>query len=191
MSVPNEDDLIVTPSELKDYMSGLELDSDQSKSALDVLAGLQRELERYCQRWFKVVERTELIYPDDAGRLWPKATPVISVSSPAGLYPNGNMLGGTYPITYGVYDLSSGFAGGGVNPPVSVTYVGGVSGKDEHDIRVAILRAAAREMAVRHDDTLTTEDLTPRRPPPSDDRETGFTEDELKKFDRLRRRTVA
>lgn len=181
MTAPLEANLIVTPDELKDYMSGIGLDADQTKSALDVLAGLQRELERHCQRWFKQVERTEVLTPDDRGMLWPRATPVISVSVPLGLTPNGNTFGGTYPAEYGW---------GGGYLPVTVTYVGGIDGEDEHDIRVAILRAGAREMANRHDDTLSTEDLTSRKPKAADDRELGFTDKELVKFDRLRRRTV-
>lgn len=182
MTAPTESELIVRPDELRDYMSGIGLDADQSKSAIDVLAGLQRELERHCQRWLKQVERVEVITPDDRGMLWPKATPVISVSAPLGLWPNGNTFGGTYPADYGW---------GGALAPVSVTYVGGIDGDDEDDVRLAILRAASREMSVRHDDTLSVEDLTSRKPKASDDRELGFTEKELAKFDRLRRRTVA
>jgi len=187
---------IVSTEELGKYLSKVGLNADQADAAQDTLDGLQRELERYCQRPLEQRERTELIYPDEAGRLWPKATPIVSVSSPEGLLPNGaNGLSGGYPVAFGFADYVG---------PVTVTYVGGIADpaevvdpesewgvSDTSDIKIAILRAAAREFTVRHDDTVTVVDLETRETQPVDRQEPGFTEDELKKFDRLRRRTVA
>lgn len=176
---------IVTTTELKDYMSGIGLDADQASGAQDVLDGLQRELERYCQRPLERKERTETIVPDDEGRLWPKATPIVSVSSPEGLWPNGaNGLGGSYPASFGL----SMFGGGPY--PVTITYVGGVEGEDEADIRLAILVIGARMVTNMHDDTRTATDLEGKQAQSADTRVQGWTDDELKKFDRLRRRTV-
>lgn len=174
---------IVTVQELQDYMSGVGLAVDQQLALQDVLDGVQRELERYCQRPLERMERTEAVFPDDAGRLWPKATPIESVSSPVGLYPNGaNGLVGTYPAPALMF-------GGGVEPVV-LTYVGGLVGAEEDDVRLAILRVAAREATDRHDDTRTVTDLEGRQAQRTDRREVGWTDDELKKFDRLRRRTA-
>jgi hypothetical protein len=169
-------DLIVTVGELRDHMSSIDLDADQEKDAEVVLRGVQRALERRLQRPLARVERTETILPDENGVLWPKATPVHSVSTP-GLWPNGNGLGGSYPLVWG---------GGGV----TVTYVGGIDGEDEEDVRLAILRVASREMATNHDDVLTNAELSTTTPPKRDKRDLGWTEDELKMFDHLRRRTV-
>jgi hypothetical protein len=168
--------LIVSVDELRDHMSSIGLDADQEKDAEVVLRGVQRALERHLQRDLALVERTETITPDEFGRLWPRATPVRSVSTP-GLYPNGNMLGGHY--------VASPFGG-----PVVVTYVGGIDGEDEDDVRLAILRVAAREMATNHDDVLTNAELSTTTPPKRDTRALGWTKDELAEFDRLRRRTV-
>lgn len=179
--------MIVEVEELKDYMSSIGLTADQWEAAEQVLMGLERALERHLQRPLQRKERTELVFPDEAGRLWPKATPIASVSSPSGLYPNGaNGLSGTYGYGYSGAVGYPGVNAGGV----VLTYVGGLVGEDEEDVRTAILRAAAREMTSRHDDTLTPADLSTSTPPRDDRREHGWTDDELKQFDRLRRRTV-
>lgn len=172
----------VDTNELRDYMSGIGLDADQADSAQTILDGLQRQLERHCQRPLERVERTETLTPDEFGRLWPSATPIVSVSDPVdGIVINHRMwLTGS--------SLASVWGGGW--QPVTVTYVGGVDGPDEEDIRVAILRAAAREVTVRHDDVLDVTDLTTRRVEAVDRRTPGFLPDELAQFDRLRRRTV-
>lgn len=175
----------VTPAALKAYMSGINLEVDQQAALQDVLDGVQRELERYCRRQFERRERTETIRPDAAGRLWPKATPVVSVSAPVGLYGAGNQILGSWDMGYP--GLLAGIGAG-----VTVTYVGGLDPEDDdlHDVQVAILRVAAREAEVRHDDVLDPTDLEARNPAKHDKRQIGWTDDELKKFDRLRRRTV-
>lgn len=171
----------VSVEELKDYMSGIGLDADQASATQDVLDGVQRELERYCQRKFTRTTHVENITPDEFGRLWPKATPVVSVSDPVGLYVDGNAIVGLGGIYWGW------------TSPVTVTYVGGLDpeGDDLHDVRVAILRVATREATSLHSDVLDPNDLTARPAKDRDNREIGWTEKELAKFDRLRRRTVA
>lgn len=177
---------IVSDTELKDYMSGIGLDVDQLEAAQDVLDGLQRQLERYCQRPLEPVERTETLHADEWGRIWPTATPIRSVvSATAGNPPaavswavNGNFIEGGA----GAFSTFTG--------PITLVYVGGVAGEFEADVKSAILRAAAREVAYRHDDVLDVNELTARPTTPPDRREPGFDEKELAQFDRLRRRTV-
>jgi hypothetical protein len=175
----------VSTGDLTDYMSGIGLDADQAGSAQDVLDGLQRQLERYCQRPLVRMDRTETLWPDELGRIWPTATPIESISAPLELVPYYNQVGTSYGVFGNMGPLSVFDTG-----PVTITYVGGVSGKDEADIRLAILRAAAREVDARHSDVLDEQDLSQRPAQPSDKRVTGFTDDELRQFDRLRRRTV-
>ncbi len=178
---------IVDVDALRAYMSSIGLDLEQEDSAQLILDGLQRQLERHCQRPLERKERTELVYPDELGRLWLTATPIISISDPPGLRPGqGNSVQGTY-----AFGLTTGYGFGVGYEPITVTYVGGISGEDEDDVRLAILRAAAREMTVRHDDVLGVSDLATRRVEPVDRRTPGFMPEELAKFDRLRRRTVA
>lgn len=172
---------VVSTGELKDYMSGIGLDADQAEAAQDILDGLQQQLERYCQRPMVRREVTETLWPDEYGRLWPTATPVVSISVPTGLAVQGNSIVG---VSYG--PLAGPIAGGAV----SVTYVGGVDGKNEPDVRLAILRAAAREVDARHSDVVAVNDLSERPAQPIDRRDYGFTDVELAQFDRFRRRTV-
>lgn len=172
---------IVSTTELKDYMSGIGLDADQADAAQDVLDGLQGQLERYLQRPLTQVQRVETLWPDEMGRLWPSATPVVSVSDPVGLAAQGNAIVG---VSYG--PLAGPIAGGAV----AVTYVGGIDGKNEPDFRLAILRAAAREMDARHSDVVAVNDLSERPAQPVDRRDYGLTPAELAQFDRRRRRTV-
>jgi hypothetical protein len=179
---PSADDewhSFVTTTQLKDYMSGIGLDADQASSMQDVLDGLQRELERYCQRRFNVTAYVETITPDEWGRLWPKNTPVLDVLEPAGFVPNGNEIAGV--VGYGL---------GGYGP-VTVTYVAGLDAADLADVRRAILQVAAREATSLHSDVLDPNDLTKRPARDRDGLGLGWTDKELAKFDRLRRRTVA
>jgi hypothetical protein len=180
--------------ELKDYMSGIGLDADQASATQDVLDGVQRELERYCQRDFERKVRTERLQPDELGRLWPRSTPIESVSAPVGLVIGGNGLwGATYVALPSVGYGGFGFAGGFPADPIEVTYIGGLDPDDDrlHDVRVAILRVASREAVSLHSDVLDPDDLQARPTKDRDSRPLGWTDDELKKFDRLRRRTVA
>lgn len=174
----------VKVSELKDYMSGIGLDADQASASQDVVDGVQRELERHCQRYFTRRVRTEALYPDEFGRLWPKAVPVVSVSSPLGLTTEGGNPNALVGAVGGGYWGSS--------APVLVTYIGGLDpdGDDLHDVRVAILRVASREVSALHSDVLDPNDLSARPARDRDNRVLGWTDDELRKFDRLRRRTV-
>ena len=184
----------VKVAELKDYMSGIGLDADQASATQDVLDGVQRELERYCQRDFERKVRTELLLPDELGRLWPRSTPIVSVSDPVGLAIGGNGLWGATYVAFPSFGAGYGYyPGGGMPPdPISVTYVGGLDPDDDrlHDVRVAILRVASREAVSLHSDVLDPDDLQARPTKDRDSRPLGWTDDELKKFDRLRRRTV-
>lgn len=174
------DDLLVQVADLRDYMSSIGLDADQEEAAEQVLLGVQRALERYCNRPLKRKERTERVFPDEYGRVWLQATPIWSISDPTGLEPaRGHALIGSF--------AHLGYLGGGL----TVTYVGGIDGDDEDDVKLGILRVAARELTVRHDDTLGVTDLSIRPAAPADPRIYGWTPEELKQFDRLRRRVVA
>lgn len=184
----NEGYSFVKTGDLKDYMSGIGLDADQAEASQDVLDGLQRELERHCRRLFERKERTERVRVDELGRVWPRAVPVVSITSPVDTFTVGwgNMLDPVSSLTLAApWGLPGGF--------VELTYVGGLDPEEDdlHDVRIAILRAAAREVTDRHDDTLSVKDTDARDRQRTDKRELGFTEAELKKFDRLRRRTVA
>lgn len=182
----DSDDRLLSAADLQEYMSGIGLDADQTVALQVVLDGAQRELERHCRRKFARRERTEEVEPDDEGRLWPRCTPIVSVTSPTG-YQRAH--GKNALVTSSGFGPSYGFDG---FQPVTVTYIGGLDpdGDDLEDVKLAILRVAAREATTRHDDVLDPNDLTARRVEDRDKQKLGFQPDELAKFDRLRRRTV-
>lgn len=173
-------DLVVDVAQIRNYMSGIRLTEPQLHAAAGILAGVQRELERYMNRPLVRKERTETIRPDTDGRLWPTATPVTSVST-VGYAAAGNEIVGNVGL------------GTGLSGPqaVTVTYVGGIDGRNEHDVVLAIERIAAREITTRHDDTMSIKDLSARNEgEPVQRVPLGLTDDEAKKLDRLRRRTI-
>lgn len=181
----------VKEQELVTHMNKLGLEADQSKSLQGILDGTQRELERHCQRRFEKREWVEKLEPDEFGYLWPTAIPVASVTQPDDfpLYIDlhGRRLSG----------YRSALTLAGTPELVEVTYVGGLDPRDPDglldlsDVRLGILRVATREAQVRVDDTLNVDDLEARQTKPADKLPLGWQPDELKKFDRLRRRTVA
>lgn len=94
-----------------------EITGDTASAAVTVTARVeeaQELLEEYLDRPLASVERTETLYPDRRGRLWPKATPITD--------------GGDYEVE-GLALLSSAPLGypSLINPDggVAVTYTGG------------------------------------------------------------------
>jgi hypothetical protein len=178
----------VTTDDLKTYMSGIGLSTDQADAMQDVLDGLQRELERHCQRRFERKERTEILEPDVLGRLWPEAVPIVSVS-----VPDPDATGLWLDVSRrAIVGFRSQLTLAGIPESVEVTYVGGLDpdSDDLQDVKTAILRVAAREATTRHDDVIEINNLEARDVEDQDKQPLGFQPAELKKFDRLRRRTV-
>lgn len=138
-------DPVVTVDDLRDFMSGIELEGFQREAAEDVIAGLLGQISGYLGRPVVVRERTEY-----ASRGWLKGTPVVSIKTIDGID----------------YNLTSpgAMTGGRLGYAATVTYTGGLlADEDARDlIRIMVLRAAADEMTNRHDDTVSVKDLTVR-----------------------------
>lgn len=73
----------------------------------------------------------------------------------------------------------------------AVEYVGGYNGYVDNALKMDILRVAAREMGKNHDETLSLRGDKAERATEPDARQRGWTEEELKGWDRLRRRVIA
>lgn len=174
--------MIVSVRRLRDYMSGIGLNTTQTQAAEDVLAGVQAELERYLRRPLELRTVTEPAIYSPHGWIDTSVTPVVSTTSP-GFYVANGLLRPRWaaPIVLGQPDL--------------VTYVGGYDGTAPElaDVRLAIMRVAAREMEVRHDEARTVKELNTTRTQSEPVRRhgsDGWTPDELAQFDRLRERVV-
>lgn len=82
---------------------------------------------------------------------------------------------------------------GAPNAIYVIEYIGGydlVSMPQYQSVRTAIKRVAAREVGPMYDDTIDLRSGNAEKNREPDNRDKGWTEDELKKFDRLRRRVV-
>ncbi len=190
--------LIVPVDDLIDYMSGINLNPSQGqrRAAEFILAGVQADLERYLNRPLTPTVRTESVPVNSDGSVRTSLSPIISI--PAGTtsyYLRGDRLFAT-----SLYRDASLLVGDWFHedrePLITVTYTGGYDGAlDEFaDVRLAILRVASREMTNRHDDTLTVKGLNTDpagEPTGPQNGVQGWTMDELRQFDRLRKRVYA
>jgi hypothetical protein len=196
LPAPVPDQGLVTVAELKEFMSDIELSESQARAAVTILNGLQSELEDALNRDLSAGPYTETLYPDAHGRVYPKNTPVtgvVSVTYPPNWYgPSDPLDAPLYEFVGDILWVGSGSAG----LPVVVTYNGGRVGgglttSQINRLKITILRAAAREMRNRHDDTLTIKDLTTRNDNAggtvTDDTPSGFTDKELLAVSRMRR----
>ena len=207
---------LVTAEDLTTYMGGLELTAAQA-GIVDsiILPGVQQDLENYLNRPVEPVIVRESLKQSDNGFLYFRVTPVHSIVSittsagvavtlpsdiPSALY-NPDQLRTLdewgEPDLFG-YQLDT-FSGGGfigypsIGRPTyhRVVYVAGYNGYVNQGLKLDILRVAAREAEMQFDDTMSLRGGGQEAASDSDDRPKGWTEDELKKWDRLRKRVMA
>lgn len=183
--------MIVSTSDLIDYMSGINLNAPQETAAEFVLAGIQADLERYLNRPLEPRTITETVRVDTDGRLHTTVSPIISVDSTSGLMIQagslyvGSSVGSTFTLgTFGMEEYRT------------VTYVAGIDARTDPqyaDVRLSIMRVASREMTNRHDDTLSVKGLETDNvgePTGPQNGVQGWTYDELRMHDRLRKRVI-
>lgn len=203
--------MLVSAEELSDYMSGIRLNENQRRAAEAVLAGVQADLENYLHRPVEPVRSRELVRVDRSGYLNVRHTPVQAVlriqnygatlpTPPRNVVPNYTPdplsieLSDYAPINNGDQMIvPGGVKYGNPNDYVLIEYLAGGSKRimdSLPQIRLAIMRVAAREVQFMHDDTMSLRNAN-ATPPADTIPQKGWTEDELRKFDRLRRRIVA
>lgn len=203
---------LLTAQELSDYMSGIRMNNAQRRSADVILQGVQGELERHLHRPLEVRRAREMVRVDRSGYLNVRHTPVVAVL-------RLQNYGSTRPVisqkvenykpvesdALPLYDYAPENNGAEIIVPggirygtpgnyVLVEYISG--GRLIFDalpqIKIAILRVAAREFTNMHDDTMS---LRGTQAQAGNQRNAalpdGWTREELQKFDRLRRRIVA
>lgn len=208
---------LVTVGELTDYMD-ITFTETQENAALMVLEGLQMEMETYLGRPVEIMTfREDHTVPHDyqPTSLAPafadagddltdqprygtmlesyiysvKYAPLASVVSVTSTTPNGsntlNLVEGTDFVVrkFGIEF----FSGVGADSTLSMVYKAGLDGTDIPYFKLLILRAATREMQNMHDDTIGIKDLETRNVAPLD---TGFTDGELTRLDRYKRRRI-
>lgn len=207
---------LVTADDLTAYMGGLELtDSQRGIVETVILPGVQQDLENYLNRPVEPIVVRESVKQADNGFLYFRVTPIHSILSIASSSGLSITLSSDVPSTlynpdqlreldewgepdlFG-YQLDAFSSGGYVGYPTimrpmfyRVAYVAGYNGYVNEGLKLDILRVAAREAEMQFDDTQSMRGGGQEAAEDSDDRPKGWTEDELKKWDRLRRRVMA
>ena len=209
---------IVTSEELQAYLGGLVL-TDNQLGIIEtvILPGVQQELETYLNRPVTPVQIRESVRADETGFLRFRVTPIHKIVSVT-LSDGSNA--GFSPVTppdmtmdpdvdfrqfdeWGEPDLfgyqTTGFFGlfGGSYPTLTggrpyyrVEYIAGYNGYVNEGLKLDVLRVAAREVEMQFDDTMSLRGGSSEAASDSDNREKGWTADELVKWDRLRRRVA-
>lgn len=209
--------MLVTTQELERYMD-VKFSNRQLYAAEYILEGLQSELEAYLRRPVEIQNFTEsykvesnnvgipnssffydysldttgnvLSFLQPPYTVYLRNSPVHSVASivVTGPSPGGDpvtLTEGTDFVVrrYGV-DIYRTFA----NDTVDIVYSAGLDGPEIKMMKLAILRAAAREAQNMHDDVVGIRDLETRNTAPLT---TGFTPEEIASFRRWRRVRVS
>lgn len=195
---------LVTVTDLREYMSGISLSASQLRTAELVISGTQQALEIYLNRPLELVQVREKRRTTPTGDLILSVTPVYTVISLRRLghaevltLPDKDTTPLSDEDVDRIWDAMSEdnptVPGGiytGIGPGwYVIEYIGGYNGYVDDALKLAILEVASRTMTNNHDDTLTIKDDIAREPT-SPPRPKGWQPEELKMFDRLRRRTV-
>jgi hypothetical protein len=195
-------------------MNGINLSDSQRSNAELLLRGAQEDLEDYLNRPVQPMQVREYLVTDAAGyanvRISPvhkvlqatpldasqfpflpnaafEATPIVidtSLSEPARVWDQWGDGTGDYRIVPG------GFYVGIPDSWYAVEYIGGYNGYADDRIKVAIMRVVAREVDRNNDISMNLRAGSADKGTESDDRPNGWTDAELKSFDRLRRRVI-
>lgn len=204
---------LVTGEELKAYLGGLTLTTEQEGICESViLPGVQQELENYLNRPVEPVLVRESVRPDERGFLRFRVTPIHQIVSvgrsdgvattlpvewaPALLNPEELRILDEWgdPELYG-YQLDSmsggiGYPTFGRRPFYRVEYIAGYNGYVNEALKLDILRVTGREAEMQFDDTMSLRGGATEAAQASDTRQKGWTDEELRKWDRLRRRVM-
>lgn len=195
---------IVTVSDLRKYMSDISLTPNQQQSAQLVLDGVQQQLELYLGRPVQPVQVREKARSNGSGDLTLSVTPVYKIIDLRVLTTTGSITPAvdSTPLAEDEVDriwdamsVSDIIVPGGAYVGrwftwYIVEYVGGYNGFSDAALQLAILEVASRTMTVNHDDVLSIKDDIAREPANASSIQKGWRPEELRQFDRLRRRVV-
>jgi hypothetical protein len=198
-------------------MSGINLTTPQREEAESTLSGIQEELETYCNRPLELVQIREVVKADWNGMANLSISPVWKVLSVSAMesspFSNAAFVPYVPPpmVRDPLIDPTTGRAlvdwltTPNVGEPMVipgavmvdspdlyyvVEYIGGWNGYTINGIKQAIKRVASRSMERNHDNTLSLRQGAAEATAPSDNLPPGWTDDELKAFDRYRRRVI-
>lgn len=192
---------LVTVADLRKYMSDVSLSANQAQAAQLVLDGTQQTLELYLGRPVQPVQVREKVRSNGSGDLMLSVTPVHRVIDMRVINTNSvEPAKDVTPLSEAEVDrmwdampedritVPGGLYVGRWFTWYVVEYWGGYNGFVDDALKLAILEVASRTMTVNHDDVLSIKDDIAREPANEPRIRKGWTDEELKRFDRLRRR---
>jgi hypothetical protein len=207
---------LITSDELIAYMGGVKLTPKQlGITEMVILPGVQQELENYLNRPVEPVIVREAVRANETGFLYFRVTPIHEIRSVA-LSDGTNIPLATVPASevvnpdqlrtmeeWGVPELYgyqlTGYVGlpSGYYPAIGmgrpfyrVEYIAGYNGFLNEALKLDVLRVSAREVEMQFDDSMSLRGGQTEAASDSDNREKGWTQPELQKWDRLRRRVA-
>lgn len=204
--------MLVSVIDFRRYMGGMNPLPGQTETIAMILQGVQEQLEVWLNRPVETIQIRENVRSDRQGFLHLSVTPVqrvlsIGVTSASDVaYPEENVvekypmvLDPSIPEDSRLVDRSPRYASnygreyGGirVNMPCTwhmVEYIGGYDGTNDHAMKLAILRVAAREYRKNNVSMAGLAEGTVDEVQPGDDRDVGWAANELKQLERHRRR---
>lgn len=205
---------LVSVQDLIDYMSDIHMTDAQKRSAEDIIDGVQSDLEMHINRAIETRAVREVVKTDGLGFAYLSQTPVweirglsqigfSSVPPPLGTVPSTGILPFPEGRSYDMVPRNFGrdaIVPGGVMLGASQSYfivdylAGGGSYLAPYipAIKKAILHVAARDFQHMHSDrmSITGNGRLGDDVDPSPSITKGWTDEELEKFDRIRRRVV-
>lgn len=204
--------MLVSEDELIAFMSDINLNTRQRANLTMVLNGVQEDLETYLNRPLEPVQIREVVRTDWQGYTYFTYTPVRKIIAVQTTEP---LLDPDTPYVPAPMDrdplvddddrVLQHVVPQFINPPGKhpsalyvgdpwgwyiIEYVAGYDGYALNGLKLAIMRVASRDIETTDDDTLSLRDGNAERATPPDTRPTGWTDDELKRWDRFRRRVV-
>lgn len=203
--------MLVSVPEFRRYMGGYGPQEGQTEVIAMILQGVQEQLELWLNRPVEIVQIRENVRSDRQGYLHLSVTPVkkvisVGVTTAIDTLTPETEVKNPYTIVrdpaldddariidkaYRSASTMREYGGLRVNSPCSwftVEYLGGYDGIHDTALKLAIMRVAAREFRKNHIDTIGLREGTPDETDPGDDRNIGWTKDELTQLERIRRR---
>lgn len=211
---------VISFEELSAYMGGSANITPGQKDLIRsvVIPGVQEELEKYLNTPVELVQVRESLQPETNGCIYFTVAPVkkllSAIWSSAGAVPQTITQYQPDPVlmdpsitrpvinrtgaagSAAAYRYDTGYSGlpgiwaGTAAPYMVVDYIAGYDGTNDSSLKMALLRVTSREVERQFDTSVGIRNGSLENVAPSDERPKGWTREELRSFDRLKRRVV-
>lgn len=209
--------MLVSLDEFRHHLGGASaIDTPgRETAARQILSGVQGQLEAHLNRPVEPTMIRQVGMTDSTGFFRFRITPVVKIVSlervsrdsyagvvrnpivvppplerPAGYDENLRMIDDVQTTYQDVQQQPGGMQSLWYSTPFIITYIGGYNGYLVDGLKKAIMTVASREYTRKYMHGSNVQQGQPTATTASDQREDGWTQDELIEWDRIRRRTV-